>query len=101
MTIEEAIMHCTETAEKNESMAKRLESASGKPVTQYQKDCAECAKDHRRLAEWLNDLITSSYLLGEAVNEMYKGTSCNPTAWLERYGETASELIRRVDCDKG
>lgn len=40
MTIDEAIRHCEEVAEQNE------------------KDCIECAKEHRQLAEWLEELKT-------------------------------------------
>ena len=85
MTLDEAIAHCLEVAECNEIAG--LESEARK----------QCSNDHRQLAEWLEDLKTASFLLGEAIDEMYKGTSCNPTYWLSKYGEAAGELVRRID----
>ena len=94
MTIKEAIERCKATSTMYEKSAEFYKDSKEFA------DLISCSVKYKQIAEWLNDLITSSYLLGEAVNEMYKGTSCNPTAWLEKYGETASELIRRIDGDK-
>ena len=47
MTIEEAIKHCEEVAE-------RLEGKDGYAYTDS--TCDECAKEHRQLAEWLKKL---------------------------------------------
>lgn len=95
LTLDEAIKHCLEVAENNEQFA------SGKWIGSEgeanRQECKQCAADHRQLAEWLEDLKTASFLLGEAIDEMYKGTSCNPTYWLSKYGETAGELVRRID----
>lgn len=99
MTIDEAIRHCEEVAERYETRAKIIDRRKLGFALENPTVCHECAADHRQLAEWLQDLKTASFLLGEAINEMYKGTSCNPTAWLNKYGETARELIRRVDYD--
>lgn len=81
MTLDEAIKHCKEVAIEYKAKG----------------ECFECGKEHEQLAEWLEDLKTASFLLGEAINEMYKGTSCNPTYWLSKYGEAAGELVRRID----
>jgi hypothetical protein len=51
LTLEEAITHCIEVAEKNEASYK-AESALG--LGGY--DCKKCADDHRQLAEWLREL---------------------------------------------
>lgn len=47
MTIDEAIKHCEEVAE-------RLEGKDGYAYTDS--TCEECAKEHRQLAEWLREL---------------------------------------------
>lgn len=47
MTLDEAIKHAEEVAERNEWFAKNcLESMQ----------CRECAEEHRQLAEWLKEL---------------------------------------------
>jgi hypothetical protein len=48
MTLDEAINHCNEVAE-------RLESKNGYAYTDA--TCEECAKEHRQLAEWLKELM--------------------------------------------
>ena len=65
MTINEAIKHCEEVAEKYE---KRLNSPY--KAEDYELDdkfCKECAADHRQLAEWLKELIEARHYLVEAV----------------------------------
>jgi hypothetical protein len=47
LTLEEAIKHCEEVAE-------RLEGKDGYAYTDS--TCDECAKEHRQLAEWLREL---------------------------------------------
>lgn len=69
MTIDEAIKHCEEVAEEQEQKAKdkrRLEdnmvelyhSCGGQGSADYREAeaCAECASEHRQLAEWLREL---------------------------------------------
>ena len=56
MTIDEAIKHCLEVAEKHKRHAKILEKrllGSGLDTVDY---CLQCAADHRQLAEWLTEL---------------------------------------------
>jgi hypothetical protein len=57
MTIDEAIRHCLEVAEKNETKAQKigvqfLGTTKDKEAT----ECRECAADHSQLAEWLTEL---------------------------------------------
>lgn len=57
LTIEEAISHCLEVAEKNETQAEKIGrqfigSAMDKSATDYRK----CAAEQRQLAEWLTEL---------------------------------------------
>lgn len=53
MTIDEAIRHCEEVAEQNETKALSIE---GTIIDRVAKDCRRCAADHRQLAEWLTEL---------------------------------------------
>lgn len=53
MTLEEAIQHCIEVAEKSEEAARTF----GNIDDNNMKDgCLECASEHRQLAEWLREL---------------------------------------------
>ena len=65
MTLEEAIKHCEEVAEKNEEECKNWAYGASQinddenRKKQYQKHAEmwhECAKKHRQLAEWLREL---------------------------------------------
>lgn len=64
MTIDEAIKHCLEVAEKNDGEAEVYDLLAKNHNSPYEKltasrfhaDCAECAADHRQLAEWLTEL---------------------------------------------
>lgn len=53
MTISEAIKHCKEVAEENESKADRIEQLH---LSGNAEGCRECASDHQQLAEWLKEL---------------------------------------------
>lgn len=56
MTIDEAIKHCEEVAEHNETKALRIgRQYEGTLLDREAKECRECASDHRQLAEWLTD----------------------------------------------
>ena len=48
MTIDEAIKHCEEVAERYE----RMEDSHDDKLKE---ECLQCAADHRQLAEWLTD----------------------------------------------
>ena len=50
MTLDEAIIHAEEEAERNEKMASWFEGKEG-----YE-ECMECAEEYRQLAEWLKEL---------------------------------------------
>ena len=57
MTLDEAIKHCEEVAEKQENNAKGCNSFDEWTETEYydKEKCLQCAADHRQLAEWLTD----------------------------------------------
>ena len=64
LTLDEAIKHCEEVAEQNESSAITYKNCKEIKANMYEKltaekaenDCRECAADHRQLAEWLTEL---------------------------------------------
>lgn len=65
MTIDDAIKHCEEVAEKNEKECKNWAYGASQinddenRKKQYQKHAEmwhECANEHRQLAEWLREL---------------------------------------------
>ena len=51
MTLEEAILHCEEVAERNETFAEKCTEKGGETW-----GCRECAAEHRQLASWLREL---------------------------------------------
>lgn len=64
MTLDEAIKHCLEVADKNEISAITYKNCKEIKTNMYEKltaekaenDCRECAAEHRQLAEWLTEL---------------------------------------------
>ena len=50
--LDEAIQHCLEVAEMNQSIADNTESDNWMDIAQ----CEKCAAEHRQLAEWLKEL---------------------------------------------
>ena len=57
MTLDEAIKHCEEVAEKNESEVKRIQNRPPYACDFYHEEekCGKCAEEHRQLAKWLKD----------------------------------------------
>lgn len=59
MTLDEAIKHCEEVAEKNEKKGKMIQNNFSKLRKEQKQEidsCLECASEHRQLAEWLLEL---------------------------------------------
>lgn len=77
MTIDEAIKHCLEVAEENDLAAETYELLAKNNHNAYERltaetnssRCAECAADHRQLAEWLKELKEAKRLLKAAVED--------------------------------
>ena len=78
MTIDEAIRHCEEVAEKNETVANTRTFEDGYTVDEMYCDdtecinehldrCVTCAKEHRQLAGWLKELKQLRELLASAI----------------------------------
>lgn len=54
LTLDEAIKHCLEVAEQNETQADKIgRQFIGSAMDKYATDCRECASENKRLAEWL------------------------------------------------
>lgn len=78
MTLDEAIKHCLEVAEENDLAAETYELLAENNHNAYEKltaetnssRCAECATDHRQLAEWLTELKEAKRLLKAAVEDI-------------------------------
>ena len=58
MTLDEAIKHAEEVAEKFESLHERYENMDEDRLLfrVEENECKNCAKEHRQLAEWLKEL---------------------------------------------
>ncbi len=57
MTIDEAISHALEVAERQEYLSTQNHGyCEEKRNVEAREQCAECAADHRQLAEWLTEL---------------------------------------------
>ena len=84
MELDEAIKHCLEVAEKNDGEAEVYDFLAKNHNNTYEKltalrfytDCAECAADHRQLAEWLTELKEAKRLLKAAVEDINFYVDC-------------------------
>ena len=76
MTIDEAIKHCEEEAEKY--MEYGIET-----------ECYQCGKEHEQLAEWLRELKEAKRLLRLAVRDL---NSIN-ISYCWRYADEAEKLL--------
>ena len=60
MTLDEAIKHAEEVAEKFESLHERYENMDDEDRLLFRRveenECKNCAKEHRQLANWLKEL---------------------------------------------
>lgn len=90
MTLDEAIKHCLEVAEENDLAAGTYEILAENNHNAYERltaetnssRCAECAADHRQLAEWLTELKEAKELLKAAVEGFeFLG------AWMDEQGD--------------
>ena len=70
MTIDEAISHALEVAERYE----RMEDSHDDKLKE---ECLQCAADHRQLAEWLTELKEAKRLLKAAVEDMHIEDMCD------------------------
>lgn len=95
MTLEEAIKHCNEVAEKNEKKGKMIQNNFSKLRREQKQEidsCLECASEHRRLAKWLLEL--KNYQRGiERIKELRDGFNQIPLSLEASVLESALELL--------
>lgn len=70
MTLDEAIKHCEEVAEDNESDSRLYTDLDPYKAS----ECAECANEHRQLAEWLRELQRYRFEISECKAILYNPT---------------------------
>ena len=75
LTLDEAIKHCLEVAEQNDTQAEKWREEGGEEWGKTTA-CRECAAEHRQLAEWLKELKEAKRLLKAAVEDIHKKCSC-------------------------
>ena len=65
-TLDEAIVHCLEVAEKKEKECKLISGSEDAGMNgALAKTFAECASEHRQLAEWLRELQAYREVINE------------------------------------
>ena len=85
LTLEDAISHCLEVAEQNETSAITYKNCKEIKTNMYEKltaekaenDCRECAAEHRQLAKWLTELKEAKRLLRLAVEDINAAEACD------------------------
>ena len=103
LTLDEAIKHCEEVAKKNEEdIAYYTIQGDKEWLDECEKDCIECANEHRQLAEWLRTL--KAY--GEArkaiegtIEELKKSGNDTYIKGLELAEQIIHELVDEEECE--
>ena len=90
MTLDEAILHAREVAERNRKQYKNC--PSDRTDIRHQ-TCQECAEEHEQLAEWLEELkaYRASVFSGDMTQKMLK----------EEYGKAVDDFVEKLNakCD--
>ena len=98
MTIDEAIKHCEEVAERQEYLSTQDHGyCEEKWNVKARERCAECAADHRQLAAWLKELKKAKRFIREIENKLYLGTSFYHTSFLKENERLFDELTKGVE----
>jgi hypothetical protein len=97
LTLEEAIKHCEEVAEKNDKIADAYKNGLGVDV-----DCRECASEHRQLAEWLRELKSykDARVGCEYCKHKYREQHERPCSLCQRNFLDMFEFEKEVDADE-
>jgi len=93
MTLDEAIKHCFEVAEKEEQFCVQDDRSC-----LFQKSHAECAAEHRQLAEWLNELKEAKRLLKLAVEDMYNSVNDVHCKYCSKWHTDQCQGTSHLDC---
>ena len=96
MTLDEAILHAREVAERNRKQYKNC--PSDRTDIRYQ-TCEECAEEHEQLAEWLEELKSyrTSVFSGDMTQIMLKEEYCKA---LDDFAEKLNEKCEGMIKDK-
>lgn len=102
MTIDEAIKHCLEVADKNEIDSITYKNCKEIKTNMYEKllaekvenDCKECAADHRQLADWLKELKVQRGKIADicSILAAYYGCPCD-------YSPQDEIMVERGNCE--
>ena len=94
MTLDEAIVHAREVAERNRKQYKNC--PSDRTDIRYQ-TCEECAEEHEQLAEWLEELKSyrASVFSGDMTQIMLKEEYCKAVDdFAEKLNEKCDGMIK-------
>ena len=94
MTLDEAILHAREVAERNRKQYKNC--PSDRTDIRYQ-TCEECAEEHEQLAEWLEELKSyrTSVFSGDMTQIMLKEEYCKAVDdFAEKLNEKCDGMIK-------
>ena len=94
MTLDEAILHAREVAERNRKQYKNC--PSDRTDIRYQ-TCEECAEEHEQLAEWLEELKSyrASVFSGNMTQIMLKEEYCKAVDdFAEKLNEKCDGMIK-------
>ena len=94
MTLDEAILHAREVAERNRKQYKNC--PSDRTDIRYQ-TCEECAEEHEQLAEWLEELKSyrASVFSGYMTQKMLKEEYCKAVDdFAEKLNEKCDGMIK-------
>ena len=95
MTLDEAIAHCEEVAEKNDKIANTFDYS-----LKTKSDCKECASEHRQLAEWLRKLKAYEEELPKEIKnaKVRQADALEANAKNENYNSHLAEYIKGYLC---
>lgn len=105
MTIDEAIKHCREVAEKKEKLANTYESFqdcgnSKSSLTSGREKCLKCAEEHKQLARWLEELKAlkeqpsgDCISRAEAIKALEFTISVQADSGFDKYREAIKHLV--------
>ena len=104
MTLDEAILHAREVAERNRKQYKNC--PSDRTDIRYQ-TCEECAEEHEQLAEWLEELKSyrTSVFSGDMTQIMLKEEYCKAidtfATKIKKYMETTEQATYIDEINNG
>lgn len=93
MTIDEAIHHCEEVAQRQDIKEDEEEIFSemlGDMFGEFKMNCTNCAAEHRQLAEWLRDLKEAKVLMKKMILDIYHKCSCD---------NSDCDICAKTNCD--